>query len=76
MRVKVLGSSRGRPFQVKGSIHSGYFYSASRVPFIQATSIAPLLVHHYSEALPTQHGYCVRVSRWSATGNCEWRTCL
>jgi len=42
---------------------------------IQAISIAPLQVHHYSEALPTQHGYCVRVSRWSATGNCEWRTC-
>ena len=27
-------------------IHSGY-------------SIAPLQVHHYIEALPTQHGYCV-----------------
>jgi len=26
--------------------------------FIQAISIAPLQVHHYSEALPTQHGHC------------------
>src|SRR6218665_619396 len=38
---------------------------------IQAMSIAPLHVHYYSEALPTQHGYCVGVSRRSATGNCE-----
>src|SRR6218665_102764 len=29
----------------------------------QAISIAPLQVHYYSEALPTQHGYCVGVSR-------------
>jgi len=43
--------------------------------FIQAISIAPLKVHYYSEVLPTQHGYCVRVSRRSATGNCNWRTC-
>src|SRR6218665_5027 len=42
---------------------------------IQAISIAPLKVHYYSEALPTQHGYCVGVSRRSATGNCERRTC-
>ena len=27
--------------------------------FIQAISIAPLQVHYYSEALPTQHGYFV-----------------
>jgi len=33
--------------------------------------IAPLQVHYYSEALPTQHRYCVGVSRQSATGNCE-----
>src|SRR6218665_2442177 len=39
--------------------------------FIQDISIAPLQVHYYSEALPTQHGYCVGVSRRSATGNCE-----
>ena len=38
---------------------------------IQAISIAPFEVHYYSEALPTQHGYCVGVSRRSATGNCE-----
>ena len=29
--------------------------------FIQAISIGSLQVHYYSEALPTQHGYCVRV---------------
>jgi len=28
-----------------------------------------------SEALSTQHGYCVGSSRRSATGNCERRTC-
>src|SRR6218665_2449893 len=37
--------------------------------FILAVSIAPLQVHYYSEALPTQHGYCIGVSRRSATGN-------
>jgi len=41
---------------------------------IQAISITPLQVY-YSEALQTQHGYCVGVSRRRATGNCEWRTC-
>src|SRR6218665_1935709 len=39
--------------------------------FIQAISIALLQVLCYSEALPTQHRYCVGVSRRSATGNCE-----
>jgi len=43
--------------------------------FIQVISIAPLQVYYYSEALPTQHGYCVRVSLRSATGNYEWNTC-
>src|SRR6218665_1842349 len=43
--------------------------------FIQTISIAPLQVHYYSEALPTQHGYCAGVSRRSTTGNCELRTC-
>ena len=43
--------------------------------FIKAISIAPLQVHYNSEALTTQRGYCVEVSRRSATGNCEWRTC-
>jgi len=43
--------------------------------FIQTFSIVPLQVHCYSETLPTKHGYCVGVSRRSATGNCEWRTC-
>ena len=31
-----------------------------------AISIAPLQVLYYSEALPTQHGYCIGVSRRSA----------
>src|SRR6218665_1988203 len=31
--------------------------------FISSISIAPLPVRYYSEALPTQHGYCARVSR-------------
>ena len=39
--------------------------------FIQVISIAPLQVRYYSEALPTQHGYCAGVSRRSDTGNCE-----
>ena|SRR6218665_132992 len=43
--------------------------------FIPDIFIVPLLVHYYSEALPTQHGYCVGVSRRRATGNCERRTC-
>ena len=30
---------------------------------IPDTPIAPLQVLYYSEALPTQHGYCVGVSR-------------
>jgi len=33
--------------------------------FIQTISIAPLQVRFYSEALPTQHGYCAGVSRQS-----------
>src|SRR6218665_670439 len=41
--------------------------------FIQVISIAPLQVRYYSEAPPTKHGYCVGVSRRSATGNCELR---
>jgi len=48
--------------RIHSFIHSGY-------------SVAPLQVHYYSEALPTQHGYSVGVSRRSATGNCERRTC-
>src|SRR6218665_156541 len=39
-------------------LESAYFNS-----FIQVVSIAPLQVHYYSEALPTQHEYCVEVSR-------------
>jgi len=48
-------------------IHS----AACSFSFVQAISIAPLQVPYYSEVLPTQHGYCVGVSRLSATGNCE-----
>jgi len=40
--------------------------------FIETISIAPLRVHYYSDALPTEHGHCAGVSRRSATGNCEW----
>jgi len=43
--------------------------------FIQTISIAPPQVHYYSEALSTQHGHCAGISRRSAKGNCEWRTC-
>jgi len=50
---------------VNSFIDSGYFCSAS----------SSLQVNYYSEAFLTQHGYCARVSRRSATGNCEWRTC-
>jgi len=39
--------------------------------FIQASSIAPLKVHYYSEVLPTQHRYCTGVLHRSATGNCK-----
>src|SRR6218665_3854703 len=47
----------------------------SQYSFIQTISIAPLQVHSYSEVLPTQHGYCAGVSRRSATGHGELRTC-
>ena len=43
--------------------------------FIQTIFRALLQIHYYSQVLPTQHGYCVRVSRQSATGNCEWKIC-
>src|SRR6218665_3029073 len=43
--------------------------------FIQTISIVPLQVNYYSEALPTQHGYCAGVSHRSTTGNYELRTC-
>jgi len=43
--------------------------------FTPEISIAPLQVHNYSEALPTQHIYFIRFSHRSVTGNCEWRTC-
>ena len=43
--------------------------------FIQTISILSLQVLYYSEALPTQHGYCIGISRRSATGKYEWKTC-
>src|SRR6218665_1177988 len=43
--------------------------------FFQAISIAPLQVHYYSEALPTEHGYFIGVSCRNATISCELRTC-
>jgi len=49
--------------------------AVSNHSFIHYISIAPLQVLYYSEALPTQHGYGVGVSRRSATDNCQWRTC-
>ena len=42
--------------------------------FVQVISVAFLQVRYYSEALPTQHKYCVAVSLGSATGHCELRT--
>src|SRR6218665_652780 len=56
---------------VSQSFHALLFF----IHFIQTNSIAPLQVHYYSEALPTQHRYCAGISRLSATGNCEGRTC-
>ena len=44
-------------------LHQHYIFHL----FILDISIAPFQVHYYSEALPTQHGYCVGVSRRSAT---------
>ena len=38
---------------------------------VQAISIALLQIHRCSEALTTQDGYCVGVSRRRDTGNCE-----
>jgi len=36
-----------------------YSFIHSFISFIQAISLAPLQVHYYSEALPTQHRYYV-----------------
>src|SRR6218665_3816943 len=43
--------------------------ATSMMQHIPDISIAPFQVHYYLEALLTQHGYCVGVSRRSATGN-------
>jgi len=45
------------PGKLVGYMPQVFFYS-----FIQAISVAPLLVHYFSEALPTQHVYCAGVS--------------
>ena len=53
-----------------------FIYIERRIhSFIHTISIAPFQVHYYSEALPTQNGYYAGISRRSATGNWEWRTC-
>ena len=65
-KIKKLCATRCIGFQL---------LSASLIgSFIQTISIGPLQVHFYSEALPTQHGYCAGVSRRSAKGNYELRT--
>jgi len=43
-------------------------YAVSVCLSVCLPTIAPLQVH-YTEALPTHHGYCVGVSRRNATGN-------
>src|SRR6218665_145719 len=48
-------------------------YVCIHYSFIQAIFIAPFT--STTEALLTQHGYCVGISRQSAKGNCERRTC-
>ena len=46
-----------------GELHSAFILCISIHSFIHSISIAPLQVHYYSEAFPTQHGYCVGVLR-------------
>ena len=46
-----------------------YNYFTHFFKFVHSISIAPLQVCYYSQALPTQHGYCAGVSHQSATGN-------
>ena len=54
--------------------HVNAFMSVSFIhSFIQAISIAPLRVHYYPDSRIV--GYCVGVSRRSATDNCERRPC-
>ena len=44
--------------------------------FIPDILIASLQVHYYSEVLPTNSiNTVLELTRWSATGNSEWRTC-
>jgi len=44
-------------------VHSGYFFSASSSPLLLRGAPA------YSTDSVS------KLSRWSATGNCDWRTC-
>ena len=53
--------------QVSSTLQKSNFLLLIIHSFIQATSIAPLQVHYYSEVLQTQHGYSVRVSCRSFT---------
>jgi len=52
-----------------GNIHS--FIHLFIHSFILNISIAPPQVYYYSKVPATQHGYCVRVSRRSATDKCK-----
>jgi len=60
-----MNSFKGRGKLVTSHLYiyahvNGYKGNANH-SLIQAISIAPLQVHYYSEALPTQHGYFVGV---------------
>src|SRR6218665_3660935 len=72
-----IPSYRYRPTYILRLLHDYYIHKYAYIysSFIQTISIAPLQAHFYSEALPTQHGYCAGVSRRSATGNSELRNC-
>jgi len=75
-----LNFVRERERRVKDNICRMVMANRVRVQFINSftlleSTIAPLQVYYYSEALPTQHVYCVGVSRRSATCICERRTC-
>ena len=56
------------PLMISARMVSSFHVLLCTILFIQAISVSPLQVYYYSEALPTQHEYCVRVSRRSTTG--------
>ena len=63
--LRTCSRSLHRMFQAKLHIQLAIIqqlmHEASFHSFIQSISIVPLQVHYYSEALPTQHGYCAGV---------------